>query len=116
MSRPFETLSRSTFSRRSAVKRLYVMLLDRPALRRVDAIRVTTEPERTDANWLSLDLEGRAPVVPPPWRGDAAPTDLAARSDWPTVLFMSRLHPKKNVAGLIEAWAHVVDAPPDAQL
>jgi glycosyltransferase involved in cell wall biosynthesis len=29
---------------------------------------------------------------------------------------MSRLHPKKNVAGLIEAWFHVVDAQPEAQL
>jgi glycosyltransferase involved in cell wall biosynthesis len=116
VSRPFGTLSRYTFSRRSALKRLYFALLDRPALRRVDAIHFTTEAERTEADRLSLDLEGRAYVVPPPWHGDAAPPDLAATADQPTVLFMSRLHPKKNVAGLIEAWSHVVNEQPAAQL
>jgi hypothetical protein len=59
--RPVGILSRYTFSRRSTFKRLYFALLDRPALRRVDAMHFTTEAERTDANWLSLDLEGCAP-------------------------------------------------------
>jgi glycosyltransferase involved in cell wall biosynthesis len=116
MMRPVGTLFRSTLSRRLLFKRLYVALLDRPALRRVDAIHVTTEAERTETDRLSLDLEERARVVPPPWRSDAKPPDRGANADRPTVLFLSRLHPKKNVAGLIEAWTHVVDAPPDAQL
>ena len=85
MSRPFGTLSRYTFSRRSTFKQLYFALLDRPALRRVEAIHFTTEAERTEA-------------------------------DRPTVLFMSRLHPKKNVRGLLHAWTRVVEQRPDAQL
>ena len=85
MSRPFGTLSRYTFSRRSTFKQLYFALLDRPALRRVEAIHFTTEAERTEA-------------------------------DRPTVLFMSRLHSKKNVRGLLHAWTRVVEQRPDAQL
>jgi glycosyltransferase involved in cell wall biosynthesis len=38
------------------------------------------------------------------------------KTEHPTVLYMSRLHPKKNVTGLIEAWADVVADYPDAQL
>ena len=116
VSRPFGTLSRYTFSRRSALKRLYFALLDRPALRRVDAIHFTTAAEREEAGRLSLDLEGRAHVVPPPWRGTAPEGTMGAKAEVPTVLYMSRLHPKKNVIGLLEAWAQVLDAQPAAQL
>jgi len=116
VSRLFGTLSRFTFSRRSAFKRRCVALLVRPSLRRVDAIHVATEAEQTEADRLSLDLEECAPVVPPPWRGDATPPNRETTADRPTALFMSRLHPKKNVAGLIEAWAHVVNEQPAAQL
>lgn len=114
--RPFGTLSRYTFSRRSAVKRLYHRLLDRSALRRAAALHFTTAAERDEADRLPLDLDGRAHVVPPPWRGPMPSVDSDAKAERPTVLFMSRLHPKKNVAGLIEAWRRVVEAEPAAQL
>jgi len=116
VSRPFGTLSRYTFSRRSGLKRLYFALLDRLALRRVEAIHFTTAAEREEAGRLSLDLEGRAHVVPPPWRGETQEAVPSAKADRPTVLYLSRLHPKKNVTGLLEAWAQVVDAHPGAQL
>jgi glycosyltransferase involved in cell wall biosynthesis len=114
--RPFGTLSRYTFSRRSALKRLYFRWIDRPALQQAAALHFTTEAEEEEARRLPLAFGDRAHVVPPPWRGSTAPPDLNAKAERPTVLFMSRLHPKKNVSGLIEAWRHVVDAHPDAQL
>jgi len=113
--RPFGTLSRYTFSRRSTLKQLYFRLLDRPALRRANAIHFTTEAEREEASRFDLALEERSHIVPPPWRGDVvrSGTDKTAH---PTVLFMSRLHPKKNVNGLLEAWAQVIATHPDAEL
>jgi len=114
--RPFGTLSRFTFSRRSALKRMYFALLDRPALRRAAALHFTTEAERDEARRLSLALDGRAHVVPPPWRGTAPTGSMDEKAAAPTVLYMSRLHPKKNVTGLLDAWTHVTDAQPDAQL
>lgn len=114
--RPFGTLSRYTFSRRSALKRTYFALLDRPALRRAAAIHFTTEAEREEADRLSIGLDGRSTVVPPPWRGESTTPGMNTKADRPTVLFMSRLHPKKNVQGLLRAWARVVTKHPDAQL
>ena len=114
--RPFGTLSRYTFSRRSTLKRLYFALLDRPALRRAAAVHFTTEAERDEANRLSINFEDRSAVVPPPWRGEARAPDMEEKADRPTVLYMSRLHPKKNVRGLLRAWAQVVAERPDAQL
>jgi glycosyltransferase involved in cell wall biosynthesis len=114
--RPFGTLSRYTFSRRSTLKQLYYTLLDRPALRRAAAIHFTTEAEREEADRLSINLDGRSAVVPPPWRGDATTPDMERKADRPTVLYMSRLHPKKNVTGLLDAWAQVVADRPDVQL
>ena len=114
--RPFGTLSRYTFSRRSTLKRLYFALLDRPALRRAAAVHFTTEAERDESNRLSINFEDRSAVVPPPWRGEATAPDMDEKADRPTVLYMSRLHPKKNVQGLLRAWAQVVADRPDAQL
>jgi len=118
VSRPFGTLSRYTFSRRSAFKRLYFTLLDRPALRRVDAVHFTTAAERDEADRLSLDLEGRAHVVPPPWRGEqiVERRALSEKTEKPTVLFMGRLHPVKNIPGLLEGWKDVITDAPKAQL
>ncbi|WP_251929734.1 glycosyltransferase [Salinibacter ruber] len=114
--RPFGTLSRYTFTRRSTLKQLYFALLDRPVLRRAAAVHFTTEAERDEADRLSIDLDGRSAVVPPPWRGETTTADMEEKADRPTVLYMSRLHPKKNVQGLLRAWAQVVADRPDAQL
>ncbi|WP_251963100.1 glycosyltransferase [Salinibacter ruber] len=114
--RPFGTLSRYTFSRRSALKRLYFALLDRPALRRAAAVHFTTEAERDEADRLSIDLDGRSAVVPPPWRGETVTPDLSEKASRPTALFLGRLHPVKNVSGLLDAWHLVVDKQPDSRL
>jgi len=54
--------------------------------------------------------------VPLPWRGEATTPNMEEKADCPTALFMSRLHPKKNVQGLLRAWTQVVADRPDAQL
>lgn len=114
--RPFGTLSRYTFSRHSVLKKIYFGLVDRSSLRRARAFHFTTEAEREEAGRLDLEVHERGHVVPPPWRGSAPDADLESKADRPTVLFLSRLHPKKNVARLIEAWNVVVRRLPDARL
>ncbi|MCS4034722.1 glycosyltransferase involved in cell wall biosynthesis [Salinibacter ruber] len=51
-----------------------------------------------------------------PWRRDAATSDPSDEAGRPTVLFMAHLSPKKNVQGLLRAWAQVVADRPHAQL
>lgn len=114
--RPFGTLSRYTFSRRWMLKQLYFQLIDRPVLRRASTIHFTTEAEKEEASRLAIDLDGRAHVVPPPLLRNGASVAERSPADRPTVLFLSRLHPKKNVLGLLNAWRRVVDECPEAQL
>nr|WP_281253329.1 glycosyltransferase [Longibacter salinarum] len=114
--RPFGTLSKYTFSRRSKLKNLYFRLLDRPALLQANTIHFTTEAEREEAKRHNLSMTGRSHVIPPPWRGDIEEIDQDDKTKHPTVLFMSRLHPKKNVLGLLEAWQNVSQEHPRAEL
>ncbi len=60
---------------------------------------------------MILTVRGAAP-----WQGETTIPDPSDKVDRPTVLFMWRLHPKKNVQGLLRAWAQVVADRPDAQL
>jgi glycosyltransferase involved in cell wall biosynthesis len=112
---PFGTLSRYTFThRRALAKQLYFLTVDAPHLRRAAAVHFTTAAERDEAAWHGIDFAGRAHVVPPPWRG-GAPTPSAAHAG-ETVLFLSRLHPKKGLELLLEAWPAVRRARPAARL
>lgn len=115
--RPFGTLSRFTFEhRRSSAKRVYFRALDAPALRRAGAVHYTTEEERDEAEWHGLGLAERAHVVPPPWvPTDASPARDAGRPGR-AVLFLSRLHPKKGIELLLDAWPLVRRRIPDAEL
>jgi glycosyltransferase involved in cell wall biosynthesis len=111
---PFGTLSRYTFShRRRTLKRLWFFAVDGPSVRRADAMHFTTEEERDEAAWHGIDFAGRAPVVPPPWR--VAPPKAGAHAG-ETVVFLSRLDPKKGVDVLLDAWPHVRQARPTATL
>ena len=114
--RPFGTLSRYTFSRRSTLKKLYFRVLDQPALREASAVHFTTEAEQVEAQRHPLSLTGRSHIVPPPWRGNLENVNQAEKTKHPTVLFMSRLHPKKNVSGLLNAWKSVSAEYPEAEL
>jgi glycosyltransferase involved in cell wall biosynthesis len=115
--RPFGTLSRYTFThRRTALKRLYFSAVEANNLRRADALHFTTVAERDEAAWHGLDYEGRAHIVPPPW----IPSRDLASSAWSpapaAALFLSRLHPVKNVEALLDSWVAVVERLPHTRL
>jgi glycosyltransferase involved in cell wall biosynthesis len=102
---PFGTLSRYTFThRRGLLKRLYFAAIDAPSVRRAHAMHFTTEAERDEAAWHGIDFTGRAHIVPPPWR---SPVPKYRSHTGSTVLFLGRLHPKKGVDVLLDAWPSV---------
>ena len=115
--RPFGTLSRYTFShRRSGLKRTWFEKLERPNLIRAAAVHFTTVTEREEAEWHGLDLGARAHVVPPPFIPAAEVQSTAPKDRMPTVLFLGRFHPVKNLEMLIEAWSTVSREIPNARL
>jgi glycosyltransferase involved in cell wall biosynthesis len=114
--RPFGTLSQYTFSRHAWLKQMYFRFFDRPALRQAAALHFTTHAERDEAGRHAIASSARAHVVPPPWRGAIPSSEGSDKASHPTALYLSRLHPKKNVLRLIRAWEHVVNELPAAQL
>jgi glycosyltransferase involved in cell wall biosynthesis len=113
---PFGTLSRYTFThRRGLAKRLYFGALDAPHLRRAAVVHFTTAAERDEAAWHGIDFGGRAHIVPPPWRGTTTVSGGVRRTG-ETVLFLSRLHPKKGLELLLESWPRVRAGRPAARL
>ena len=114
--RPFGTLSRFTMThRRSLAKRVYFRLLERGNLAGAGAVHFTSEAERDEAAWHGVSLEGRGYVIPPPSLVVARPPSRPGqRGD--RVLFLSRLHPKKGIELLVDAWPAVRAARPDASL
>ncbi|MEM8484865.1 MAG: glycosyltransferase [Bacteroidota bacterium] len=115
--RPFGTLSRYTFThRRTWIKRQYFRRLDGPSLQKAPAIHFTTRAECDEAAWHGIDFSGRSHVVPPPLAELPAPSATIADRDAPIVLFLSRIHPKKNIECLIDAWPRVVAGMPRAEL
>ena len=114
--RPFGTLSRYTYSyRRTALKRCYLGLIDRPNLSRASAIHFTTAEEREEAGWHGMALEDRSFVVPPPLH-NLVMRDPRQANDSPLVLFMSRLHPVKGLENLLHAWPAVLLRQPGCKL
>ena len=115
---PFGTLSQYTFKhRRRWLKKAYFRLLDGPNLRAAGAIHFTTATERDESRLHKLEWGGRAHVIPPPWIGDNVPSTRRI-IDRPAVnvLIIARLHPVKNIEGLLDAWTTVVQRVPDARL
>lgn len=114
--RPFGTLSKFTFThRRALLKRAYMTFVEKSNLRRASAIHFTTKAERDASDWHGITWGARARVVPPPWIGGAI-TRQVASSAFPTVLFLSRLHPVKNIELLLDSWPAVLDRAPSARL
>ncbi len=119
--RPFGTLSRYTVQhRRSWLKRKYFDYLDGPSLQRAHGVHFTTPAERDEANWHGIDFSERSYVVPPPLHGMEMSKIQSgtgpARQTEPIVLFLSRIHPVKNIECLLDAWPWVHRVLPDARL
>jgi glycosyltransferase involved in cell wall biosynthesis len=115
--RPYGTLSRYTIAhRRGGLKRAYMRAIDLPNLRRVSAVHFTTAVEKKESEWHAIEWGERAFVVPPPWIGAPTSARSSARAGSRSVVFISRLHPVKNLELLLDAWPAVLRRAPDARL
>jgi glycosyltransferase involved in cell wall biosynthesis len=98
------------------LKRAYSTILDRRNLRRAGAIHFTTVDERDESAWQGIAWGDRAFIIPPPWLASPGSKVKEARADRRTILFLSRLHPKKHIELLLDAWPLIQHHAPDAQL
>lgn len=106
--RPCGMLSPYTFRhRRRLLKRAYFSAIDAPNIVHAAGLHFTTATEAQAATWHGIPLDGRSYVIPPPWvpPGNQSALGQASSRDSNNVLFLSRLDAKKNLEGLLKAWA-----------
>jgi glycosyltransferase involved in cell wall biosynthesis len=113
--RPLGTLGTyGVTQRRPWLKRLSLAWLEGPALRDAAAVHFTSADEQREAQALGLPLRGV--VIPlgvepvPPASAAGVRQQFAALGDAPYLLYLSRLDPKKNLEGLLRAFAEVSPA------
>ncbi|MBI1284699.1 MAG: glycosyltransferase [Thiobacillus sp.] len=119
--RPLGTLNQyGVTQRRPWLKQLSLKLVEGPILRHAAAVHFTAEAERVEADAVGVPMRGV--VVPlgvaPLTRQDASVflqrfPQLSGRR---IVLFLSRLDPKKNVEGLLQAFSLVSESLTDTRL
>jgi glycosyltransferase involved in cell wall biosynthesis len=112
--RPLGTLDAwGLAERRPWLKRLSLRCIEGPLLRDAAAVHFTSEAEARQAQSLGIPM--RAAVIP---LGVDAPADAPTHEDSGTVrvLYLSRLAPKKNLEGLLEAFARVQSQVPRISL
>ena len=102
--RPLGTLDAwGLAQRRPWAKRLSLRWIERPMLREAAAVHCTSEAEAAQAQSLGIPMRVRViPLgvdLPPATRRDGAGADR--------ILYLSRLAPKKNLEGLLEAVARL---------
>ena len=104
--RPLGTLSEWSLGHRRWKKRPYFALLERSHLELAAAIHVTSDAEADDL--ARLGYGERTRVIPLGVDvGDRPPARARPEADQPLqLLFLSRLHPKKNIPMLLRALAH----------
>ena len=86
-------------------KRLMWRLLQGPAARAASLLHATSDQEHDEIRAFGLGN----PVAVIPNGIDVPPLERPARGAIRTVLSLGRIHPKKNLTGLIRAWATVED-------
>jgi glycosyltransferase involved in cell wall biosynthesis len=101
--RPLGILSRyGISSHRSSMKRLSLTVLERPLIEAASAIHFTSLAEQSEAESLGLKCNGV--VIPLGIDTESLPTaDAQLRWDSSSILFLSRIDPKKNLEGLLHA-------------
>jgi glycosyltransferase involved in cell wall biosynthesis len=98
----------------SGQKKLFWMLLQGRAANRASCLHATSEQEYEDIRAFGL----KVPVAIVP-NGIDVPSQLsqeAQKASGRTILFLGRIHPKKGVRDLVEAWATLADRHPEWRL
>ena len=115
--RPLGTLARyGVTQRRPWLKRLSIALVEGPLLRRAGFVHCTSQAELEEARLQGIAFRGG--VIPLGVENASAkaeePTAAAEREQ--KILFLSRIDPKKNVEGLLRAFALLAERRPNAVL
>lgn len=119
--RPLGTLNRyGVEMRRPWLKRLSLKFIEGPILRHAAAVHFTAEAERVEAEALGIPMRGV--VIPLGIEGSPSADGGIFLERFPMLrdariaLYLSRLDPKKNVEGLLRAFASCVPGMPDVRL
>ncbi|MGQ0563047.1 MAG: glycosyltransferase [Gemmatimonadota bacterium] len=105
--RPLGTLARYGFTQQRMLKRMSWLLLERRILERAAAVHFTSEAERAEA--ARLGLAWRAEVVPLGIDVSAFSTDRTPGTRT-TFLYLSRIHPKKQLHLVLKALLQLPEA------
>jgi len=113
--RPLGTLAQwGLSSRRPLLKRWSLRLIERPMLKHAAAVQATSEQERLEVQ--DACAECRAVVIPNPVAMPDAPPVRPARAKPSTILFLSRIDPKKGLEVLLDAFDRIAAGSPDLRL
>ena len=101
------TSSSSAAHRRPWLKRLSLTLIEGPIVRNAAAVQLTSQAEWDEVKQLKITLRGV--IIPLAVRLEEWETagDVPLSTAYPIVLYLSRLDPKKNIEGLLKAFAIV---------
>jgi glycosyltransferase involved in cell wall biosynthesis len=102
-------------SRRSWMKKLSLMLLEKRLLEAAGAVHFTSVAEQAEAEALGIGCRGV--VIPLGIETASLPcADPGRRWSAPTILFLSRIDPKKNLEALLRAFALFLSQSPTTTL
>jgi glycosyltransferase involved in cell wall biosynthesis len=111
--RPLGTLATYGLAQHSLLKRASWLMLERRLLRHAAGVHFTSEAEKLEAARLG---SWRSFVVPLGVEPFAGRTAAAADGDRLNYLYLGRIHPKKRVELLLNAFAQVLQTAPNATL
>jgi glycosyltransferase involved in cell wall biosynthesis len=109
---PRGAFSTWAMSHGSRFKRIFWPLIQRPALVQASCFHATAESEYEDIRRLGF----KQPVAIIPNGIDVPEFAQKKSRDFRTLLFLGRVHPKKGVDVLLNAWSSVMDRFPDWRL
>ncbi|MEM7603551.1 MAG: glycosyltransferase, partial [Verrucomicrobiota bacterium] len=99
-------------NRRALLKQLSLKLVEGPLIRHAAAMHFTSEAEKEEAQSLGIPFHG----VVIPLGLESTNTGSDQVDETASILFLSRLDPKKNLEGLIRGWASIAELYPEWKL